>query len=209
MKASVFWHITPCSPLKAKGYFWGTYLLHLQGWRESRNQHEAGTTQGYENFKSNIIILYSENHLRSPYNYLASKLFLILKRHWTKEMKKQRDKGKRRSRRLNYIHKKTIRQLFCITLAQYSDYITGWTTEESWFNSWQGQKFCLFTASALAIQTLFQWVPGYLTAGIATTYGLDDQEVEVRVSVRARIFTSPCHPDRLWSPPSLSNRYRG
>jgi hypothetical protein len=29
-------------------------------------------------------------------------------------------------------------------------------------------------------------------------------------SVRSRIITSPCHPDRLWGSPSLlSNRYRG
>jgi hypothetical protein len=45
---------------------------------------------------------------------------------------------------------------------------------------------------------------------IATGYGLDDQEVKVRVPVRATIFTSPCCPDRLWSPPSLlSKGYRG
>jgi hypothetical protein len=44
--------------------------------------------------------------------------------------------------------------------------------------------------------------------GIATGYGLDDQEVGVRVSMGARIFTSPCHPDRLWGPPNLlSNGY--
>jgi hypothetical protein len=42
------------------------------------------------------------------------------------------------------------------------------------------------------------------------SHGLDDQGVGVRVPVGARIFTSPCHPDRLWGPPSLlSNGYRG
>jgi hypothetical protein len=45
--------------------------------------------------------------------------------------------------------------------------------------------------------------------GTATGYGLDDQGVGVRVAVWARIFTSPCLPDRLWGQPSLlSNGYR-
>jgi hypothetical protein len=30
MKSSVFWNITPCSPLKIKGRFGGTFLLNLQ-----------------------------------------------------------------------------------------------------------------------------------------------------------------------------------
>jgi hypothetical protein len=34
--------------------------------------------------------------------------------------------------------------------------------------------------------------------GIATGYGLDHREVGVRVPVRSRTFTSPCHPDRLY-----------
>jgi hypothetical protein len=34
--------------------------------------------------------------------------------------------------------------------------------------------------------------------GIATGYGLDYQGVGVQVPVGARIFTSPCSPDRLW-----------
>jgi hypothetical protein len=47
------------------------------------------------------------------------------------------------------------------------------------------------------------------SVGIATGYGLDDQGLGVRVPVGARIFTSPCRPDRLWGPPSfLSNGYR-
>jgi hypothetical protein len=46
--------------------------------------------------------------------------------------------------------------------------------------------------------------------GIATGYGLDDQGVGVGVPLEARIFTSPCRPDRLWGPPSLPpNGYRG
>jgi hypothetical protein len=45
---------------------------------------------------------------------------------------------------------------------------------------------------------------------LVTGYGLDDQGVGVRVPVGARIFSSPCYPDRLQGPPSLlSNVYRG
>jgi hypothetical protein len=38
---------------------------------------------------------------------------------------------------------------------------------------------------------------------IATGYLLDDREVGVLVPVGSRIFTSPCHPDRLWGPDSF------
>jgi hypothetical protein len=45
--------------------------------------------------------------------------------------------------------------------------------------------------------------------GIETGYGLDDRGVGVRVPVGARIFISPCRPDRLWGPPNLlSSGYR-
>jgi hypothetical protein len=45
--------------------------------------------------------------------------------------------------------------------------------------------------------------------GTATGYGLKDRGVGVRVPVRARLFSSPLRPDRLWVPPSLvSNVYR-
>jgi hypothetical protein len=46
--------------------------------------------------------------------------------------------------------------------------------------------------------------------GIATSYGLDDQEVGVRVPVGSRIFSSPRRPDWLGDQPNLlSNGYQG
>jgi hypothetical protein len=46
--------------------------------------------------------------------------------------------------------------------------------------------------------------------GIATSYGLDDRGVGVRVSVGSRIFSSSRRPDRLWGSPNLlSNGYQG
>jgi hypothetical protein len=42
---------------------------------------------------------------------------------------------------------------------------------------------------------------------IATSYGLDNRGVGVRVPVGSRIFSSSRYPDRLWGPPNLlSNR---
>jgi hypothetical protein len=35
-KSTIFWDITPCSPLKVNRRFGGTYRLHLQGGRKSR-----------------------------------------------------------------------------------------------------------------------------------------------------------------------------
>jgi hypothetical protein len=44
MRSSVFWDITPCSPLNVNRRFGRTCRLHLQGRRTShvRDQHEAG-----------------------------------------------------------------------------------------------------------------------------------------------------------------------
>jgi hypothetical protein len=36
--------------------------------------------------------------------------------------------------------------------------------------------------------------------GIATSYGLDDRGVGVRIPVESIIFFSPRRPDRLWDP---------
>jgi hypothetical protein len=46
--------------------------------------------------------------------------------------------------------------------------------------------------------------------GIATSYGLYDRGVGVRVPVGPRIFCSPNRTDRFWGPPNLLfNGYRG
>jgi hypothetical protein len=52
--------------------------------------------------------------------------------------------------------------------------------------------------------------PSDSVVGIASGYRLDGRGVGVRVQVGARIFPSPCRPDRHWDPPSfLSNGYWG
>jgi hypothetical protein len=40
-KSSLFWDITPCSPLKDNRRFGGTCLLHLQGWRISQARNHV------------------------------------------------------------------------------------------------------------------------------------------------------------------------
>jgi hypothetical protein len=50
MKSSIFWDITPCSPLKVNRRFGGIYCLHLQGLKISQIKHqcEAGCKQSRE-----------------------------------------------------------------------------------------------------------------------------------------------------------------
>jgi hypothetical protein len=45
VKGSIFWDITPCSPLKANWRFEGKcrFLLHGRRICQARNQHEAGS----------------------------------------------------------------------------------------------------------------------------------------------------------------------
>jgi hypothetical protein len=47
MKSSIFWDITPCSPLKLNRHFGETYRLriYVRRKRQARNQHEAGKKQ--------------------------------------------------------------------------------------------------------------------------------------------------------------------
>jgi hypothetical protein len=47
LRSSVFWDITPCSPLKVNQNFGGTCRLHLQGRKisQARNQRDAGSKQ--------------------------------------------------------------------------------------------------------------------------------------------------------------------
>jgi hypothetical protein len=53
------------------------------------------------------------------------------------------------------------------------------------------------------------WESRDSVVGIETGYGVDDQEVGVRVPVGSRIFASPCRPGRLWGPPSLLSNGTG
>jgi hypothetical protein len=50
MKSSIFWDISPCSPLKVNRRFGETYRLNLQNRRIShvRNQSETGGNQKTE-----------------------------------------------------------------------------------------------------------------------------------------------------------------
>jgi hypothetical protein len=41
MRNSIFWDITPCSPLKVNRRFEGTYRLHLHGWRKCEARNNA------------------------------------------------------------------------------------------------------------------------------------------------------------------------
>jgi hypothetical protein len=67
-------------------------------------------------------------------------------------------------------------------------------------------------AAVLFLYLFLSAIPMLLDSvvGIATSYGLDDQGVGVRVPVGSGIFSSPNRPDRLWGRPNLlSNGYRG
>jgi hypothetical protein len=45
MKSSIFWDITPCSPLKVTGRFGGARRLDGRRISQARNQREAGSKQ--------------------------------------------------------------------------------------------------------------------------------------------------------------------
>jgi hypothetical protein len=63
--------------------------------------------------------------------------------------------------------------------------------------------------SAIIIIIIIIIISRYNVVGIATSYGLDDRDVGVRVPVGARIFSSPRRPDGLCGPSKfLSNGYR-
>jgi hypothetical protein len=62
MKSTIFWDVTPCSPLKVNRCFGGTYGLHFHGekWAEQETSVRAGGKQSllcireiqYSNFVS-------------------------------------------------------------------------------------------------------------------------------------------------------------
>jgi hypothetical protein len=63
LKSTIFWDITPYSPLKVNRRFWGTYRLHLQGRRiisRARNQGDSRaddipTHHGIQNFANREV----------------------------------------------------------------------------------------------------------------------------------------------------------
>jgi hypothetical protein len=65
MKSSVFWDITPFSPLKVNRRFGGTRRLHVQGRRisQARNQRKAGgkALNGLHGVISQKIELFNRN----------------------------------------------------------------------------------------------------------------------------------------------------
>jgi hypothetical protein len=58
MKSSIFWAITPCSPLKVNRRLGGTYRLHLQGRRinKARNQLALLATCSHANFLLRLFL---------------------------------------------------------------------------------------------------------------------------------------------------------
>jgi hypothetical protein len=74
MKSFIFWHITPCSPLKVNRRFGGTYHPHLQSRRISRaeNQRESRwqadlTFNGLHGVISQMIVLFTAIFLGVTY----------------------------------------------------------------------------------------------------------------------------------------------
>jgi hypothetical protein len=68
-------------------------------------------------------------------------------------------------------------------------------------------EYYIYIHSFANIHLLESWDSAF---GIATNYGLGGWGVRVWIPVGAIFFSSPCHPDRFWGPPSLScNGYWG
>jgi hypothetical protein len=55
----------------------------------------------------------------------------------------------------------------------------------------------MFCVPSCIVRTRFCQVSRDSVVGIATSYGLDDRGVGIRVPVGSRIFSSPDRPDRL------------
>jgi hypothetical protein len=64
-------------------------------------------------------------------------------------------------------------------------------------NTYQNRSIYIF------ISTQFILLSRDSVVDIATSHGLFNRGVGVRVPVRSRIFFSPRRPDRLWGPPNL------
>jgi hypothetical protein len=66
MKISIFWDITPCSPLKVNRLFGGTGLLHLKGRRisQARNQHDAGSRLFFDPEDGSNMFIRNVSHFK-------------------------------------------------------------------------------------------------------------------------------------------------
>jgi hypothetical protein len=55
-----------------------------------------------------------------------------------------------------------------------------------------------FVVDEVGLEQIFEYITSRdSVVGIATSYGLDDQGVGIRVPVGSRMFSSPNRPDRL------------
>jgi hypothetical protein len=88
MKSTIFWDITPCSPLKANWRIIGTYCLLLQGWRINRARYQRKIRRQAERYVppkrlltfnalhgvvSHIIIVLGRTHcLSADYSFIKS-----------------------------------------------------------------------------------------------------------------------------------------
>jgi hypothetical protein len=61
MKSTVFWDITPCSPLSVKRRFGGKYRLHLHGRRNV--QHETSKQAPTRRYMPEVDTLHEQNRL--------------------------------------------------------------------------------------------------------------------------------------------------
>lgn len=81
MKSSVFWDVSPYSPLKVNLWFSGTCCFHLQGQRigQSKNHHEIGSKQSYL-----AVCFMLVSHLPFPNPKVGGDMFLQ-KMSWLSE----------------------------------------------------------------------------------------------------------------------------
>jgi hypothetical protein len=92
-------------------------------------------------------------------------------------------------------------QNIVVTEANIQDCLEQWDISANIQYTFYTSKFLTYFAFSVSWNSI---------VGTATSYGLDERGVRVRVLVGSRIFSSPHHPDHLWGPPNLlSNGYWG